>query len=331
MGGGWLLDRHLARWSPRRPENGPHQPPAEPLASSPSAVRSLPVVPPVARVLRTFGMFADPDPAAVDQICATGLGLSIGPYFVQRTASDDNLGDLNLGSPRPYIEQMRRARALGMRTTLKPMVDVARSEVGAGWRGTVDPPAVSSWFTDYWQRGIEPYLEWSDSLIVQTELTKASSAHPQEWSELVVRIRDAGFVGPVISDADLTVDTTPWFGVLDWLGGSFYPSIDVRDDTSALRDWAVVNDQIVEASRRTGLPVFMSEVGAPSLSDVELIRWLKTMLAVLGPNPNWAGFSYWRWPQDPRNTFSRAVLETFAGVSRAGRYPADSDSIRTPP
>lgn len=266
---------------------------------------------------RQFGFFSDPDPRTVAQIAAAGLrGVSMGPYFIQDSSVDPTLGTLNLGSPQPYIAEMQHARALGLKVTLKPMVDARSYPNGGGWRGHLDPSDPAAWFGDYWQRAIEPYLEWVDTIVVYTELTTVSAKYPDAWRALVAQIRARGFRGPIVSDSDVSLTTTPWYRSLDWLGGSFYPSIDVTSDAAAGASWAAVASQMADAHRLSGMPIFMAEVDVAGLTEVEHVRWIQTMGDVLGPEPWWAGFSYWRWSQDPGNIFPASVLAAFAELAR---------------
>lgn len=291
------------------------------IAAAPAIRRGLPAmstpaVPPLAVLsvlaARQFGFFSDPDPRTVAQIAATGVGgISMGPYFVQATSLDSSLGQLTQPSPQVYIDQMQHASDLGLRVTLKPMVDAQRYPNGGYWRGYLDPTDPDAWFADYWQRAIQPYLEWCDTLIIYTELATLSARYPQAWEDLVVKVRNAGFLGPISSDSDLSPATTPWYESLNWLGGSFYPAIDTSTDASATQCWTAVADQMAAAHQLTHLQIFMAEVGVAGLPDAQLVRWITTMGEVLGPQSWWAGFSYWRWSQDPTHAFSPAVQSAF--------------------
>ena len=266
---------------------------------------------------RQFGFFCDPSAPLVDQVAATGVGgISMGPYFSEQQSTDSNVGTLVNASESTIIGQMERARANGLRVTSKPMIDAQSYPDGGGWRAYLSPADPLAWFNDYWTRGIEPYLGASDSLIVYTELNTISAKYPDLWRGLIAKIRQAGFTGPISSDADLSTTTTPWYAALDWLGGSFYPSIDLSTDFTALRDWRTVAAQMGSAHQVTGLPIFMGEVGVAGISTAWQVRWIETMGEVLGPESWWAGLSYWRWSQDPSNVMAPETQRAFAGVAQ---------------
>jgi hypothetical protein len=265
---------------------------------------------------RQFGFFSDADLRTVEQIAVSGIGgISMGPYFAQPASTDSSLGQLMAPGPRLYLDAIASAHRQGLRVTLKPMVDARSYPTGGGWRAYLDPADPSAWFADYWRRAIQPYLGSIDSLIVHTELNTVSQKYPDHWRQLVSLIRAEGFTGPISSDADISITTTPWYAALDWLGGSFYPSIDLSTDQSATRDWELVGQQMSAAHTACGLPIFMAEVGVARLAEAQQIRWLETMGQVLGPMSCWAGFSYWRWSQDPRTAFTDAVQATFRALA----------------
>jgi hypothetical protein len=248
---------------------------------------------------RQFGFFSDPDPTVVGEIAQTGVGgVTMGPYFLQDRPGSGDLGFQANASTATILGAMRQARARGLAVTLKPMVDPMQHPDG-DWRASIDPVDSRSWFADYFERALLPYLPFANTLILYTELTTVSAQYPEEWLSLIGDVRQAGFTGPISSDSDLEPATTPWYQGLDWLGGSFYPTIDMTTDTTASRDWLAVAAQITEAHETTGLPVFMAELGAPGVTDeAQLARWLTIMGETLSPLPYWAGLSWWRWPQD---------------------------------
>lgn len=271
---------------------------------------------------RQFAFFTDPNPSLVDQVAATGLGgVAMGPYFIQKSSVDSSLGALNLGAPAPYLDAMRQANRLGMRVTLKPIIDASvfpNHPAAGATRAFLDPGDPAAWFADYWNRALQPYLEWSDIVVITTETTTASSKYPAMWRDLVSKIRTAGFRGPIVTDgesSDLTVTTTPWYDTVTWLGASFYPTIDVSSDASAVRDWQVVAQRMADAHTRTGLPIYMSEVGVFGLSETDQIRWIDAMAQVLGPLPWWRGFVYWRWTQDPVRPMSASIQAALKQVA----------------
>jgi hypothetical protein len=267
---------------------------------------------------RQFGFFSDPNPATIVQIAGTGVGgVSMGPYFRMTTSIDPTCGPVVNGGPATIMAQMDYARRLGLHVTLKPMVDALAYPRRGEWRANIDPSDPSAWFEDYFERGIRPYLPHADSLIVYTETTTLSAKYPTLWVLLVAKVRAAGFHGPISSDSDLSTTTTPWYPTLDWFGGSFYPAIDTSTDGTARRDWSAIATQVTQAHQNTSLPIFMAEVGVFGLDDARLIRWVSAMFEVLGPLPFWAGFSWWRWSQDPAEAMSGTCQAAFRSLATA--------------
>jgi hypothetical protein len=283
---------------------------------------------------REFGFFSDPDPRTILQVAQSGIGgISMGPYFKQATSVDSSLGT-PAGPAQEVIEGMQYARRLGLRVMLKPMVDAGSYPNGGGWRLYLDPADPAAWFSDYYDRAVAPYLPFADGLVIYTEIGLLSRKYPDRWRDMVARARASGFSGPISSDAnngDISVDTTPWYDRLDYLGGSFYPAIDTTTEQTARRDWNAVARSMATAYQETGLPVFMAELVFWAGSDAQLVRFLTTMGEVLGPLPFWAGFSWWRWPQDPAQEFHPTVQRAYASVARAWKVPTAGPPRGTDP
>jgi hypothetical protein len=108
---------------------------------------------------------------------------------------------------------------------------------------------------------------------------------------------------------------------LTWIGGSFYPNVDTTTNETARRSWEQVAAQITDTYNATGHPVFMAEVGAGGMSDAQMTRWVTTMFEVLGPLSSWAGFSWWRWAQNPATPMSLPVQAAFAKLAKQWARP----------
>jgi len=269
-----------------------------------------------ALVQRRFAFFSDPDPRSIEDIASVGVGgVGIGPYFVMRTSLDSSCGTLSNASEESIVAQMIYSRSLGLHVILKPMVDAQSYPRGGGWRADIAPTDPGVWFEDYHRRAIAPFLPYADEVVLYTEITGLAEKYPDQWLLLIAKMRAAGFQGGVISDSDLSTTTTPWFPALTWLGGSFYPTIDLSSDAAALRSWQAVAGQMAEASRITGLPIYMAELGPGGGGSVDLPRWITSMGEVLGPLPFWAGFLWWRWPQEPREPLPEASQAAFRAVA----------------
>jgi glycosyl hydrolase family 113 len=312
----WALRQISRSWVLGEPAAGAGATTAETARhTAPVPARTVPLAP--GRLAgRQFGFFSDPDPRSLEAIAGTGVGgVSMGPYFVVASPAASIIGAPVNADPSTIITQMQFARANGLRVTLKPMIDARTYPPRAGGRPALDPVDADAWFAGYWQDALQPYLPWADSLVVYTELNTISAGYPDRWATLVRQVRSSGFLGPIASDADVSTTTTPWYRQLDWLGGSFYPVIDVSSDAAAVRSWRSVATQMSVAHTASGLPIFMAEVGAAPMGEAGLVRWIESMGEVLAPLPWWAGFSYWRWPQLPGDSLSPAVQQAFRRVA----------------
>lgn len=100
-------------------------------------------------------------------------------------------------TPAVMARMVAAAHARGLRVTLRPLIDEANLRTpSGGWRGTIQPPNLSSWFSSYFG-AIKPYLAvadkaGADEFVLAAELTSLQPQH-RSWRTLAER---AGRVFP---------------------------------------------------------------------------------------------------------------------------------------
>ena len=262
---------------------------------------------------RQLGFFVDPATVELAAIERTGLlDVSMGPYFAMGTAVDPTLGDLRNGTVQAITAAMGYAKGIGLRVTLKPIVDAYTYPPGSsGWRNNVLPADPTAWMVDYWNRAIAPYLPFADTVVVSTELDLFHVTFPSHWAYLVEKIRRHSLFHGPISSGGLP---GPWQADLDWVGGSYYPTIDTTTVTTAAASWQSYADQMSALSAAWGgQGVYCSELGLPP--DAALPNWVDGLRATVGKLPFWRGAAIWRWAQNA-STGGQLTPAEQAAISR---------------
>lgn len=219
-----------------------------------------------------------------------------------RTATDEALASA-----------ISRARALGMRVTLKPHVDLA----GGGSRISIDPADEGDWFDSYTDM-IVGYAEMAeeagvDQFVVGTELGGTSGSE-QEWREVITRVREA-YSGPITYAAnhDEFEDVAFWDAV-DFIGvDAYFPLSDVPTTiiSDLTRAWEPIVADLAVVSERFGRMIVFTEVGYPSqegatvepynpshsdvVSEAEQAAALEAMIIAVGSEQWFGGFHWWMW------------------------------------
>jgi hypothetical protein len=213
---------------------------------------------------------------------------------------------------------VREAHARGLTVLIKPHVWVPES-----WAGAVvmhSPEDWQFWFADY-RREVERIArvaedEKAEALAIGTEVSQ-STLLPQ-WNELIAGTR-AIFSGQLFYVAHNVeeAEMVPFWGLLDAIGVSLYPSLGADDDRDYRRDTmrAVARrlDTIAAINRK---PVIVGEVGLRSAQGAASKPWesaeerqsaadpalqadvLADWLTVLD-RPAVSGVMVWRWLTDP--------------------------------
>jgi hypothetical protein len=111
------------------------------------------------------------------------------PFFADAIDAGAVRSDARTPDPRRLAIVLDEARRLGLRTTVRPLLDEANliEQDNRNWRGELDPADRTAWFASY-QRFLTPYLEMAqthevDTVVVAAELN-AIQADPR-WRPLL--------------------------------------------------------------------------------------------------------------------------------------------------
>lgn len=196
------------------------------------------------------------------------------PRVVLATGHDVYWGESDDG----LAETAREARALGIRTLLKPHLWVRRAQ----WVGELQMKSEADW--DRWFDSYEAFIlhyaalaerERMDGLAIGTELSRTTS-RADRWRRIIARIR-AVYHGQLTYCANWQeAERVPFWDVLDFIGiQAYYPLADSsRPSLSRIRAaWGPISERLAALSRRTARPVVFTEVGYRSIGGALEKPW----------------------------------------------------------
>ncbi len=203
---------------------------------------------------------------------ATVASTTIGPTRAV-TVDDDQLR-----------HAVQRARRLGLAVTVFPILDVRKTREGA-WRGTLAPADIDGWWRSY-EAFILHYAriaqaEGASALIVGSELA-TTEAWRDRWFHLIGRVEDA-FDGALIYSANWDhFESVSFWQRVDYIGVSAY--FELTDDSDAseadlTRAWRARRDELVAYAKRVGKPLWITEIGYPSMDGAARWPWNYTRKA----------------------------------------------------
>lgn len=186
------------------------------------------------------------------------------PFFTESLTASAVHADQRTPAPARVGLVLAQARAMGLRTTLRPLLDEAnlQQQDPHSWRGKLLPRDVDAWFASY-EELVTPYLHVAqrarvDTVVVGAELN--SLQDDPHWAALVRRARDA-YRGQLAYTANWDAYATARAGIpVDVVGIDAYPRLDVtaRSDedrlTVAWSKWL--------AAARIGPGAVLTEIGA---------------------------------------------------------------------
>lgn len=206
-----------------------------------------------------------------------------------------------------------RARTLGQKVCLKPMVDVAdgtwRAHIGFFDQDVPGEPTWGQWFDSYTgyvlhHARLAAELD-VEMFCVGCEMVRAD-AHEARWRDVIGKVREV-YDGLVTYNCDKhQEDRLTWWDAVDVISSSgYYPS----------GTWEENLDRIEAVVRREGKPFVFLEAGCPSMAgspqrpndwtwDGALDQgaqagWLDEMLTA-GARRDWVGgYVLWDWPAEP--------------------------------
>jgi len=176
------------------------------------------------------------------------------------------------------VQTAEWARALGIRTLLKPHLWVRR-----GWTGDIRMRSEDdwrAWFAAY-ERFILHYAELAqrhgfDALAIGTELG-GTTGRSEDWRRIIARVRRV-YSGPITYCANWhdEVERIEFWDALDFIGvQAYYPlGDDMRPSARAMRSaWRPVVDRLGGLARRSGKSVVFTEVGYKSVAGSARTPW----------------------------------------------------------
>jgi hypothetical protein len=243
---------------------------------------------------------------------------------------------------------IKRAHALGLNVSLKPMVDT----LSGVWRGeigqTFTPAQWTAWFKSY-DKFMLRYAELAQSLGVQqlvvgTELQEASS-HASNWVSLVNAIR-VKFKGSLTYGANWNyeAENITWWNHLNYIGVDAYYPLDPTQPDYGWQEYLTQLSALSESFNNE--PILFTEIGymstAGTLSDpgnyalagtgpVDLTEQADAYQATfeaIQSEPWLAGIYWWSWSPSnidgatdggysPQNKPAEQVLTSWYGGSNS--------------
>jgi hypothetical protein len=173
---------------------------------------------------------------------------------------------------------LRRARRLGLRAVLFPIVSVRESGDGA-WRGALRPRDLDAWWLAH-ERFILHYAEVAEAegaaaLVVGSELGFSESWRDR-WYHLISRVERV-FRGELIYSANWDhFEQVSFTARLDHLGVSAYFPLARGGEAGQAeldRSWRRHKDALVRFARAHKVSLWLTEVGYPSRDGAAAHPW----------------------------------------------------------
>jgi hypothetical protein len=217
---------------------------------------------------------------------------------------------------------LRYARSLGLRTTVKPLVD----STDGTFRGDLRPADRAAFYASYAQllddAASLATQGGASGLVVGTEL-RSLSGDTAEWRQLIARARGA-FSGRLTYGANW-VDEAEHIGfwpALDEIGIDAYMPLStaaVPDVDALIRAWAPYRDRIAKLHDATGKRVVFTELGYPSrqgaladpgvehdgaVDQLVQARAYEAAFRAWRNVPWFGGIAWWDWSADGSNVLT---------------------------
>ena len=203
------------------------------------------------------------------------------------------------------------AAARGLRATLFPILQLDRVSPGQ-WRGTLAPADVDAWWSSY-EAFIVHHADLAAAagaaaLVIGSELGSTESWRDR-WYHLISRV-ERRFTGALLYSAnwDHYQHVTFWQR-LDAIGVTGYFEL-ARDRAASVEDlvagWTSARDALLAFAAERGLPLWLTEVGYPSVDGGAVWPWDYTRRAAVDV-------------EEQRRAFA-ALARSWAGHALAGLF-----------
>lgn len=183
---------------------------------------------------------------------------------------------------------IRQAKRLGFRVAVLPIVRLIH-RTPTQWRGKISPSAgASAWFSQY-SSMVLPLASvcrkaGADRLGIGSELVSLEK-YEVEWRALTKSVRQ-NFRGKLFYSANWDhYREVGFWSVLDEVGVTAYfelsQSLDAPTEEGLVLAWQAPFDDLRSFAKEVGKPVFMSEIGYPSIQSAARFPWDETRVAPL--------------------------------------------------
>ncbi len=253
---------------------------------------------------------------ALAELGATHVGV-ISTWYVSDLADVSPSADADRTPTEASVRHvLREARRRGLRTVLKPHVDVADDT----WRGLLEPEDPADWFaayTDFIVRFATVAAEEEvDLFVVGTEF-RSLSTREDDWRAVVEAVREA-YGGQVTYAANWDeYDQIRWWDAVDLIGvDAYFPLTDDLDPEPAelARAWNGIAAELSALAARESLPVLVTEFGYQARDGANITPWwapteeadeaeqalcLDVAFGAMAEAPGLAGSMLWKTFYDP--------------------------------
>lgn len=258
------------------------------------------------------------------------------PYGDEPTVTDDEVR-----------AAIRKAKSLGLKVCLKPVVNVAngtwRAHIGFFDEEVPGEPSWAQWFASY-GKFIAHYAaiaeeEGCEMLCIGCEMVQTDKREA-EWRALIAGIRPI-YSGLITYNCDKYQEgRVKWWDAVDIISSSGYYPID---------EWEAHLDRIEGVLKQWDKPFFFMEAGCPSRegsplrpndwslpggpSESEQQRYYEAMFAACSQREWMRGYMLWDWPAklyDARDAaanddycmYGKAAAKTVGDFYRSGQKPS---------
>lgn len=217
------------------------------------------------------------------------------------------------------VAALDHATARGLRVTLFPILVLDRTGPGQ-WRGTLAPRHPEVWWSSY-EAFIVAHARLAAShgaaaLVIGSELGSTETWRDR-WYHLISRV-ERGFSGDLIYSANWDhFQHVSFASRLDAVGVTGYFEL-TRDHDASIADltaaWAAPRQALLAAAAARKLPLWITEIGYPSMDGGAARPWdytrdarvdleeqrraLVAFAAAWSDQPALAGFFLWEWSSD---------------------------------
>lgn len=238
----------------------------------------------------SLGLWADSTAsdarARLDEIVALGAtDVAIVVAWGQRDVHSDRVARGAVTTPDDVLAAaLDHATGRGLRVTLFPILVLERTAPGQ-WRGTLAPRDVDEWWTSY-EAFIVAHARLAAAyktaaLVIGSELGSTETWRDR-WYHLISRVEKL-YTGDLLYSANWDhFEHVSFAARLDALGVTGYFELTKDHDASIetlTAAWAKPRAALVAAAEKRGLPLYLTEVGYPSVDGGAGTPWDYTRAA----------------------------------------------------